>query len=379
MALFSGSETKSSFYQYSGLLEISGINYIGAVSTLQPYRSNDYIYILTYSKDAVTEISHLTWSYFLILLFVLFIPCFLLYFYTQYFSARIELLRNAMHQVSQDDYNIIASFKGKDELSETFDDLVIMVHKIEEKESQIYETKLREQELISQRQELENRQQQMEYKMLASQMNPHFLYNTLETIRMKAFNADDYEVANAVKLLGRYMHYALENMGTTATTLSKELYYIDIYLKIQKLRFKERINYSIFIEDGIDPSSINILPFLLQPVIENAVLHGLEGQENGGMIQMRISIGEDDLLYIVVTDNGAGMESEELNSLRENIRIKDEQKTKSIGLYNINQRIRLCYGSEYGIILESKKWEGTSVILKLPCQNGGKDDESTDC
>ena len=377
--VFPKSEATPEFFQYSGKLEINGTNCISAISTLQPYRSDDSLYILSYSDTAVRDIARLTWSYFLLLVFVLLIPCFLLYFYTQYFSARIELLRNAMHQVSLGNHNIVSSFKGNDELSETFNDLIIMVRRIEEKESHIYEGRLREQKLISQRQELENRQHQMEYKMLASQINPHFLYNTLETIRMKAFNADDREAANAIKLLGRYMRYALENTGTTATTLERELDYLELYLKIQKIRFKNRINYKIIIEEKLSPSSISVLPFLLQPVVENAILHGFESRESGGMIEINISSSSEELLTLRVSDNGEGMTEKELDTLLENIQTKDEQKTKSIGLYNINQRIHLYYGYEYGIVIVSKKGEGTSVTIDLPLQNGGGNDESTDC
>lgn len=215
------------FYQYVGETDINNETCIGTVTTLQPYRSNDFIYILSYSREAVSYIHQITSTYFLIVLLALFIPCFLLYFYTKYFSARIYLLRTAMHQASQDDYNIIDSFKGNDELSETFADLQIMLKKIQQKEAAIYQARIREQELI-------NKQQQIELKILTSQINPHFLYNTLETIRMKAFNSDNYEVADAIKLLGRYLHYSLESIGTTSTTLEKEFYYMEIYLKIQK-------------------------------------------------------------------------------------------------------------------------------------------------
>ncbi|MGN1142710.1 MAG: sensor histidine kinase [Oliverpabstia sp.] len=350
---------KQHFYQYVGQMDINGDPCIGTVSTLQPYRSNDAIYILSYSHEAVSYIHQLTVTYLLIVLLALFIPCFLLYFYTKYFSARISLLRTAMHQASQDDYNIIDSFKGNDELSETFADLQIMLKKIQRKEAAIYQARIREQELT-------NKQQQIELKILTSQINPHFLYNTLETIRMKAFNSDNYEVADAIKLLGRYLHYSLESIGTTSTTLEKELYYIEIYLKIQKLRFKNRGNYTIEIEENINTSECKILPFLLQPIVENAILHGLEGIQGRGEILITVYTKNEEFLFIDVSDNGEGMNQEELENLRKTIQIKDETKTRSIGLYNINQRITLCYGSEYGMEIDSQQGVGTRVSLKLP-------------
>lgn len=331
---------------------------IGTLSTLQPYRSDNYIYILSYSKAAVATPRRLAFTYSMILLLAFFIPSVLLYCYTCYFSARVSLLRSAMHQASLDDYNIINSFKGHDELSETFDDLLVMIKKIQYKEAYIYKALIREQELI-------NKQQQMELKILTSQINPHFLYNTLESIRMKAFNNNDNDVATGIKLLGRYLHYALESLGKTDTTLSEELYYVELYLNIQKIRFNNRVNYKITLEPCLNAEQYHILPFLLQPIIENSVLHGLEGIAGNGMINILI-FTEKNQLNIQIKDNGEGMQPEELQSLRKNIVKKDFSKTKSIGLYNINQRIILYYGPQYGITIDSKKGKGTVIELRLP-------------
>lgn len=346
------------------------MNVIGSVMTLQPYRSDDHIYIFTYTDQGTSHISQLTFTCVLIVLLAVFIPCFLLYLYTGYFSARIDLLRKAMHQASQDDYNIINSFDGNDELSETFQDLELMIQKIQQKDKQMYQAQIKAQELINHQQELENRQQQIEFKMLTSQINPHFLYNTLETIRMKAFNEDNPEVANAIKLLGRYLRYTLDHIGTTSTTLNQELYYIQLYLQIQKLRFKDRINYTIIVEPEIQPEKCLILPFLLQPIVENAISHGLEKKEHTGQLTIGI-FQEEDSLCFDVTDNGKGMSPSELKELLKSIETKDTSRTHSIGLYNINQRIHLCYGSRYGMEIVSQENKGTRVTVRIPLQEGG--------
>ena len=338
---------------------------IGSVMTLQPYRSDDFIYIFTYTNQGASHIAQLTGTCILIVILAVFIPCFLLYLYTGYFSARIYLLRKAMHQASQDDYNLINSFAGNDELSETFQDLELMIGKIQEKDRQMYQAELQAQELINRQQELENRQQQIEFKMLASQINPHFLYNTLETIRMKAFNENNPEVANAIKLLGRYLRYTLDTIGTASTTLDKELYCIELYLQIQKLRFKDRINYTIITEPEIQPQNCMVLPFLLQPIVENAISHGLEKLEQPGQLTIGI-FTEDNVLFLDVTDNGKGMTKEELDALLVSIETKDISRTHSIGLYNINQRIHLCCGAEYGIDIISQPDKGTRVTVRIP-------------
>lgn len=365
------------YYQSSGRIKIRNMEGLYSVSTLHPYRSDDYMYIFSFSPQAARYIKKVTMICFFILALAFSIPCALLYLYTGYFSARIDLLREAMHKASQENYNIIESFAGNDELSETFYDLRTMIRQVQYKEACIYQSEIREQKLINRQQEMENRQQQMEFKILTSQINPHFLYNTLETLRMKAFNEGNEEVATAIKLLGRYLHYALESIGTSSTTLATELYYIEIYLKIQKMRFKERINYRIVNNGKIDTSQYLILPFLLQPVVENSVLHGVEGLEQRGMIEIKIEKREKRLLYISVIDNGEGMTWSETEDLRKSINKKDISKTRSIGLYNINQRIRLSYGEEYGLTIESQKNIGTKITLCLPViidERGSKDD-----
>ena len=140
--------------------------------------------------------------------------------------------------ICNEDYDFKEMVRGEDELSEAFSDLEVMVQNIKEKDAQMYKVLLKEQELT-------NEQQKMEFKMLASQINPHFLYNTLETIRMKAYTVGDREVATAIKLLGKSMRYVLENNGTAFTALKEELDYIEIYMKIQKLRFTDKFDYEL--------------------------------------------------------------------------------------------------------------------------------------
>ena len=355
----------SQFCQQSGTQNLNDVRCITSLSTLIPYRCDNNIYILTYSDSAYYELVHQTVLYALIVLVAWLIPCLSLYIYTKYFSARIGILRDAMHKASCGNYNIMEAYKGNDELSETFHDMKIVIKTIEKKEKDTYAAQLREQLLINRQQQLENHQQQIEYQILTGQINPHFLYNTLETIRMKAFNEDDYEVANAIKLLGKYLHYSLESIGVSITTLDRELFYMETYLSIQKLRFKDRVNYQTTIASCVDPPHIQILPFILQPIVENAVLHGLEGISCRGELSIAIDIRQDTLL-IRVLDNGEGIDSEKLNVLQFQLEHPDPSAGKSIGLTNINQRIHLKYGEQYGVCIDSQKGLGTTVSVSLP-------------
>lgn len=279
-----------------------------------------------------------------------------------------------MHQASTEDYDIRSYIQGQDEISEAFSDLEVMVRNIKKKDAEMYEARINEAEL-------RNEQQVMEFKMLASQINPHFLYNTLETIRMKAFAANDKEVARAIKLLGKSMRYVLENTGTSYTTLSRELEHVNVYLDIQKLRFTDKFDGITEIGEDVDPEKIYILPLLLQPVVENAILHGLEERERGGIIKISVTkhMEEQELLCIEVSDNGCGMTEEELAQLRRNIEQKDITRSKSIGLYNINQRIKLTYGDAFGIQVLSVPEEGTRVRLYLPVSRMAEKDSPAVC
>ena len=349
------------YYQYTGTKKINGVTYFVDVSTLNLYQSDSRLYICTMNDQGYVSIKRILTICVLILAVAILIPGIIIHYFTEYFTSRVLILRKAMHQASNEDYDIRSFIQGEDEISEAFSDLEIMIQNIKKKDADMYEAQINKAELL-------NEQQVMEFKMLASQINPHFLYNTLETIRMKAFKANDREVARAIKLLGKSMRYVLENTGTSFTTLSKELEHIKVYLDIQKLRFTDKFDSEIEVMEDIDPGKLLILPLLLQPVVENAILHGLEEKEKGGLIHIlvRKQLEEEELLCIEVSDNGNGMTEEALAFLQSTIEEKDISRNKSIGLYNINQRIKLTYGQKYGVKIFSNIEEGTRVRLFIP-------------
>ncbi len=349
------------YYQYVGRQTMNNKRSFVSISTLHPYQSENKIYITTINDKGFEEIQGILFICVGILLFTIIIPIFLIYFFTNYFTERVNVLRGEMHKASMQDYELLPEFSGHDELAEVFEDLQIMVKNIKEQEAKSYLAQINEKELLIQ-------QQSMELKMLSSQINPHFLYNTLETIRMKAFVSGDREVATAIKLLGKSMRHVLDNTGTAFTTLGEELAHVETYIRIQKLRFGDRINYQVNTEDE-DIKKYAILPLLLQPIVENSIIHGLWGDEREGHIA--INIFRDNvnaLLVIEIRDNGEGIDGEALKKLKYDIEHSEVGRTGSIGLYNINRRVKLHYGEEYGIKIRSKTGEGTAVILTIPLE-----------
>jgi two-component system sensor histidine kinase YesM len=275
--------------------------------------------------------------------------------FSKWFSERVILLRKEMHKVVSGDFNIEESIEGKDEIGELYEDLNKMMQSIKQLIHEVYEEKI-------QKEQLRNRQKEAQFKMLASQINPHFLYNTLETIRMKAFVKGDHETAKIVKMLGKIMRRNLE-VGDKPIALDSEVELVKSYLEIQKMRFGEKVNYTIKVD--CDISTYYILPLLLQPIVENAFVHGLENKQGNGNIDINIK-AEDETFIITIKDDGLGINEEKLEYLNRRLEDFSSNSKKSIGISNVNQRIKLYYGEEYGIKVHSRVNEGTEVSLILP-------------
>lgn len=345
---------------YVGKLKYDHHQAIGAISNLSTTYSDDLFHIASIDTEGYNYIYKIMMTHCMIIILVLVTSLIFVSISSAYFSNRVIALREAMHDASCGNYHIIDNYPGEDEISDAFRDLNIMIQNIIEKETTAYEAKIKAQQLV-------NQQQQMEFKMLTSQINPHFLYNTLETIRMRALKAGNREVANAVKLLGKSMRYVLENTTLSFTSLDREMNYIETYLAIQKLRFHDRVNYSLRTTEGLDLSKYKIMPLLIQPIVENALLHGLEEVEENGRIVIHIQKVQKRLI-IDVYDNGCGMDKEELKQMKQNMYDHPKDSSKSIGLANIYQRIQLYYGKEYGLKVDSEKGVGTIFTMTLPAQ-----------
>lgn len=347
------------YFRSAGIEKVGQTQYFAAVSTINLYMTSSKMYVCTMDNSGFADIQSITGTWIMILVVAMLVPAVILSLFTNHFTGRVNRLREEMHKARLQDYSISTEFGGNDELTEAFEDLKIMVQDIKDKDAKMYEAQLNEKELLS-------KQQLMEYKMLSAQINPHYLYNTLETIRMKSLTSGNREVADSIKILGKTLHYVLENTGTAFTSLQKELDHVENYLAIQRLRFGDRINYELRIQEGVDTTSYSILPLLLQPVVENAVVHGLETVDGVGRIIISIT-KEDGSLRIDICDSGTGMEPEQLQSILSGLNA-EQMPRSSIALYNIHQRIRLRYGVSYGVTVESEPGRGTCVTLRLPAE-----------
>lgn len=212
----------------------------------------------------------------------------------------------------------------------------------------------------AQKQELATRS---EVRALQNQINAHFLYNTLETIRMMAYIGGNEPVAQAIAQLGSIFRYAMHTSDTTVT-VKDEIENIRTYMKLMELQ----LDYSVELVVDAQPLFLRqeISRLSLQPIIENAILHGLNPTGCSGRILLRCAKDDEDAFTITVTDYGVGMEEETVNRLKESLSAAQETEGMSIGLQNVNNRIKLRFGDPFGVYVESIKQKYTSVILRLP-------------
>ncbi|MBM6614489.1 sensor histidine kinase [Desemzia sp. RIT804] len=304
------------------------------------------------TNTILTEANHVLANAYLVVAMVFGITLLLLYTFIRRFNKRILRLQDAMTKVAHGDFSIPSTIDGTDEITDVYEQLYLTMESLQQLIENNYSHQLNKQNWEIQKKE-------SEFKLLASQINPHFLYNTLEMIRMKALRNSDREVAEIVKILSKLMRKALER-NHDEQSLTDELKFIEMYLQIQKLRFGERISYTItkeFEEDYL------ILPMVLQPLVENSFVHGIEPKAERGHIYITVSKYEEDLV-LVIQDNGIGIPEEKLKSLQEMlIEAKDSDR---IGLSNVNLRLKQYYGPEYGVIVDSKENEGTTITITLP-------------
>lgn len=220
------------------------------------------------------------------------------------------------------------------------------------------------QNLMRQSEQEQRAKRKYELKALQSQISPHFLYNTLDSIIWMAEWGKNKEVVTMTSSLARLLRRTISN-EQEQVTIGEELDCTEAYLTIQKMRYKDKLEYSISVEEDIKEEKI--VKLLLQPLVENAIYHGIKYKEGKGTIEIR-GFRTGGLIQLEVEDDGIGMDAEALAHIFEK-HIRDT-KSNGVGVSNVNERIRLFYGPEYGLHFESEPGQGTRAIVVIPA---GKD------
>ena len=206
---------------------------------------------------------------------------------------------------------------------------------------------------------------EMEFKTLQSQMNPHFLYNTLDAINWLAFKEKQTEICNLVAAISSLIRASISNKKSIIT-IEQELDYVKNYIYIQHIRYKDRFDTIYDIDESLLKQAVPKL--IIQPIVENAIIHGIENSKNKNLLYISVK-RENECIIIIVKDTGIGMTDEKVSELlKEPLNAEgDEQKAHTnLGLYAVHKRIQLMYGDLYGLTVQSQAGEGTTVTLHIP-------------
>lgn len=259
----------------------------------------------------------------------------------------IQKLRDSMEKVQEGDFSISDVVVDSDNeigsLTKSFD---VMTHRIQE---------LMEQNVYEQEQKRKS-----ELKALQSQINPHFLYNTLDSIIWMAEGKKNEEVVLMTASLARLLRQSISNEDEVVP-IANEVEYARGYLTIQKMRYKDKLEFQIEVEPSI--LHIPLIKLVLQPIIENAIYHGLKYKESKGLLIIK-GFMKDGNAVLQVIDDGVGMDEETLAHIYD--RHKVNYHSNGVGVYNVQKRLKLYYGDDYGITYESKKGEGTTATITIP-------------
>jgi two-component system sensor histidine kinase YesM len=333
---------KASAIRIEPLIPESSVNELRIISTF----SIDQIV-----KDA-NRINRLALT---VIIVSLLLAIIMIYGFSAILSNRMLRLSKHIQKMATGQLDVVLQIDGKDEIGQLSRQFNAMTGSINALVTEVQETN-------RQRSKLESKQNEIKFKMMASQINPHFLFNALESIRMKAHLKGEKEISRVVQLLGKMMRKNVE-AGKRLTTMTDEIDMVRCYLDIQKFRYEDRLEYRI----EIDPLAAQtpIPPLIIQPLVENAVIHGLENKENGGTVRVKaIVVGKE--VHVEVLDDGAGMSMERIASLYQTLKDTEDDEGNRIGLRNVHLRLQLSYGPEYGLLIESEPGKGTRIHFKIP-------------
>ncbi len=288
----------------------------------------------------------------------------LYFFITNRLTRPVQILKNKMRQAASGYLEAKVKPMGTDEVADLGKSFNTMIEQIK----QLIDKSIREQEQI----------QKAELRTLQAQINPHFLYNTLDSIVWMAESGKNDQVIRLVHALSRFFRISLSK-GRDWIKIQDELEHVLNYLVIQQMRYRDILDYEI----DVDPSiySNSILKMTLQPLVENALYHGIKNKRGRGLIRISGHIEKGHTVVFSVEDNGIGMTVDQLAHIQERLNKPTAEPAglealDGFGLFNVQQRIRLYYGERYGIQISSEHHVGTMVQVNYPVQVVNRHEES---
>ncbi|WP_449598521.1 sensor histidine kinase [Niallia sp. Marseille-Q9988] len=294
-----------------------------------------------------------------LIIFNFLFPTLIILLINKSFQDRIALTEQHLLKVEKGIFERININEGKDEIGDLIRSYNFMVVKIDELLGEVYK-KEREQ------QKIELAKTKAELNALQSQVNPHFLYNTLDSIRMRNLLNGDKESATVINELALLFRRMTKWSDSYFVTVEEEIAYVQRYLNIQKYRFVDRLNFSIYVEE--ECKAYYIPKMLILTFVENACIHGIEKKKDGGEISIIVS-KQDEAIYIEILDSGIGMDEKRLMKIKESLEKNDITTSnweESTGILNAYLRLKMHYQQEVELVMESQMYNGTEVCIKLP-------------
>lgn len=291
--------------------------------------------------------------YVLVAMGLMIVALFFSRFISRSITQPIQQLCDSMARVQEGDFSVSdVVVDSQNEIGSLTKSFNVMTHRIQD----LMEQNIREQEA----------KRKSELKALQSQINPHFLYNTLDSIIWMAEGKKNEEVVLMTASLARLLRQSISNEDEVVS-IGQEVEYARGYLTIQKMRYKDKMEFQI----DVDPSILHIplIKLVLQPVIENAIYHGLKYKESKGLLMVK-GFRKNGNAVLQVIDNGVGMDQETLDHIYEKHKVN--YQSNGVGVYNVQKRLQLYYGSEYGITYESEKGAGTTATITIPGNQEGQ-------
>jgi len=267
----------------------------------------------------------------------------------------LNRIRKSMRAVEKENFDVNIPIKGNDEIALISASFNRMSKRLDELINEVYAGQIKRKEA--------------ELKALQAQINPHFLYNTLDTIYWMCRMEKANESSDLIQALSKLFRLSL-NSGDELTSVGRELEHLKSYMTIQKKRYEDSVEFDIQTSGELE--SCKVVKLVLQPLVENAIVHGIEPKGSGGTIRIRI-YREDGQLVYRITDDGVGADETELLSLLQKVR----QGNRGFGIKNVNDRIQLFFGAEYGLSFRTAAGAGLTVTVRQPYLQGGEPHDET--
>ncbi|MGF7142093.1 two-component system sensor histidine kinase YesM [Anaerotaenia torta] len=319
------------------------------------------VYLKGYKSNYAKILKDKLWLIVILFFADAMIPAIVIALFSKSITKRVLILGKYLKKVKAEEFSVISVIEGKDEIAELLENYNLMADRMKNLIEYEFKSKLEQQELHLAR-------QQAELLALYSQINPHFMFNVLENIRMRCVIKGEQETSLMVESLAKLMRKSAE-WGSDLIPLEQEIGFMKDYLNLQKYRFGDDFNYKI--KANQECYGFLVPSLLLVTFAENSCVHGFDREGHAGSIFVTVN-KEDQYLHIEIEDTGVGMEEEQvfrLEKLLNEANIDDLQRTTSLGMLNASIRLKKYCGSEIIFTVESEKQVGTCIMIEIPVEN----------